>query len=96
MHINLIIIKDKLLMNYFFQLIIKLILAYTITCILFGSCYSVYFILTNKEKINSDKTLNAHSRKLWYIPMVYLSVTLLMTWDLVSSPYNLIKKIIQF
>lgn len=82
-------------MHYFFQVVIKLFLAYSITCILFGFGYAVHFVINNREKIKSDKTLNAHSRKSWYIPMVYLSVTILMARDLATSPYNIIKKMIQ-
>ncbi len=82
-------------MYYFFQVIFKLILAYTITCVLFGLGYAVYFVIINKEKLDSDKTLNVYSRKLWYIPMVYLSITIIISLEIATSPYNFIKQMIQ-
>ncbi len=77
---------------YFINIIIKLVLAYIITCILFGICSGIYFIKQNKTLLSNDESFEKYSKYLWFNCYLYLCGIIIMTFEFIISPYKFYKQ----
>ncbi len=72
----------------------KLILAYILTCIIFGIFCGIYFVNQSRVILSKDELLIKYFKKIWFNCYVYICGITIMTIEFILSPYRLITEII--